>query len=134
MVSKVPSYMRPSVECSKPVSSPRLRSANLTLRSSYYFLTCFQHFIGNEQETNRLSVNEGEPPTLVSESVSSNIDDRTMHELYMWPFQDAIHAGTGTIMCSYQRLNNSYGCQNSYAMNGLLKTELGFEVRFLCVR
>lgn len=30
-------------------------------------------------------------------------------------------------MCSYQRLNNSYGCQNSKLLNGLLKTELGFQ-------
>lgn len=30
-------------------------------------------------------------------------------------------------MCSYNRLNNSYGCQNSYTLNHLLKTELGFQ-------
>lgn len=29
--------------------------------------------------------------------------------------------------CSYNRVNNSYGCQNSKALNGLLKTELGFQ-------
>lgn len=28
--------------------------------------------------------------------------------------------------CSYNRVNNSYGCQNSKTLNGLLKTELGF--------
>ena len=31
-------------------------------------------------------------------------------------------------MCSYQRINNTYGCQNSQTLNGLLKTELGLEV------
>jgi beta-glucosidase len=30
-------------------------------------------------------------------------------------------------MCSYQRVNNSYGCANSKTLNGLLKTELGFQ-------
>lgn len=30
-------------------------------------------------------------------------------------------------MCSYNRLNNSYGCANSKILNGILKTELGFE-------
>ena len=30
-------------------------------------------------------------------------------------------------MCSYQRVNNSYGCANSKILNGLLKTELGFQ-------
>lgn len=49
-----------------------------------------------------------------------------MHELYLWPFVDAVHAGTVSIMCSYNRLNNSYGCQNSKTLNGLLKTELAF--------
>lgn len=31
------------------------------------------------------------------------------------------------MMCSYQRINNSYGCANSATLNGLLKTELGFQ-------
>ena len=30
-------------------------------------------------------------------------------------------------MCSYQKINNSYGCANSKTQNGLLKTELGFQ-------
>lgn len=83
-------------------------------------ITSTKHFIGNEQETNRNPIGD-------TQSVSSNIDDRTMHELYLWPFQDAVRAGTGNIMCSYQRLNNSYGCANSKALNGLLKTELAFQ-------
>ncbi|KAM7199207.1 putative glycoside hydrolase [Naviculisporaceae sp. PSN 640] len=83
-------------------------------------ITSTKHFIANEQETNRM-------PSGDVQSVSSNIDDRTMHELYLWPFQDAVRAGTGNIMCSYQRVNNSYGCANSKTLNGLLKTELGFQ-------
>lgn len=63
----------------------------------------------------------------ITESLSSNIDDKTMHELYMWPFQDAVRVGVGAIMCSYQQLNNSYACQNSKTLNGLLKSELGFQ-------
>jgi beta-glucosidase len=30
-------------------------------------------------------------------------------------------------MCSYQQVNNSYACQNSYALNHLLKNELDFQ-------
>lgn len=59
--------------------------------------------------------------------MSSNADDRTIHELYAWPFYDSLKAGAGCVMCSYQRTNHSYGCQNSKLMNGILKTELGFE-------
>jgi beta-glucosidase len=40
--------------------------------------------------------------------------------------KDAVRAGTGNVMCSYNRLNNSQACANSKALNGLLKTELGF--------
>ncbi|OIW32664.1 glycoside hydrolase family 3 protein [Coniochaeta ligniaria NRRL 30616] len=83
-------------------------------------ITSTKHFIANEQETNR------NPSGNVS-AVSSNIDDKTMHELCLWPFQDAVHAGSGNIMCSYNRINNSYGCDNSKTLNGLLKTELGFQ-------
>ncbi|KAH7006923.1 beta-glucosidase-related glycosidase [Ilyonectria destructans] len=65
--------------------------------------------------------------TLQYEAISSNVDDRTVHELYMWPFANAVHAGVASVMCSYQRTNGSYGCQNSKLMNGLLKEELGFQ-------
>lgn len=61
------------------------------------------------------------------ESLSTNIDDKTMHELYLWPFVDAVHAGSASVMCSYQRINNSYGCHNQKTQNGILKKELGFE-------
>ncbi|KAI9930260.1 hypothetical protein MW887_012073 [Aspergillus wentii] len=84
-----------------------------------------KHFIANEQETNRNPEVDDEGENVAS--VSSNIDDQTMHELYLWPFQDAVKAGTASIMCSYNRINNSYGCQNSKTLNGLLKTELGFQ-------
>lgn len=50
-----------------------------------------------------------------------------MHETYLWPFANAVRAGTAAVMCSYQRINGSYGCQNSKAQNGLLKEELAFQ-------
>lgn len=63
----------------------------------------------------------------ISESLSSNIDDKTLHELYVWPFADAVRAGVGSVMCSYNQLNNSYACQNSKILNNVLKAELGFQ-------
>lgn len=62
----------------------------------------------------------------ISATLSSNIDDKTMHELYAWPFADAVRAGVGSVMCSYNQINNSYGCQNSKMMNGILKAEMNF--------
>ncbi|KAJ5606519.1 hypothetical protein N7510_009300 [Penicillium lagena] len=87
-------------------------------------ITSVKHFIANEQELYRNPTVNSENQTV--ESLSSNMDDKTMHELYLWPFQDALKAGTGNIMCSYNRVNNSHGCQNSKTLNGILKTELGF--------
>jgi len=43
------------------------------------------------------------------------------------PFADAVRAGVGSIMCSYNQINNSYGCQNSHMLNYLLKGELDFQ-------
>ncbi|KAJ6007091.1 hypothetical protein N7499_000755 [Penicillium canescens] len=88
-----------------------------------------KHFIGNEQETQRNPTydSNGTITDVIQEAVSANIDDRTMHELYLWPFADAVRARASSFMCAYQRLNGSYACENSKALNGLLKEELGFQ-------
>ncbi|KAK4121544.1 glycoside hydrolase family 3 protein [Parathielavia appendiculata] len=75
---------------------------------------CAKHYIANEQELNR-------------ETMSSNVDDRTMHELYLWPFADAVHSNVASVMCSYNKLNGSWACESDKAQNGLLKKELGFQ-------
>ncbi|KAL4865101.1 hypothetical protein BDV12DRAFT_200485 [Aspergillus spectabilis] len=74
---------------------------------------CAKHFILNEQEHNR-------------ETISSVADDRTMHELYLWPFYDAIKADVASVMCSYNKVNGTWACENDAILNGLLKGELGF--------
>lgn len=86
---------------------------------------CAKHYIGYEQETQRNPSTNSQGQTI--QAVSSNIDDRTIHELYLWPFQNAIKSGAASVMCSYNRINGSYACQNSKALNGLLKEELGFQ-------
>ncbi|KAK5114391.1 hypothetical protein LTR85_010213 [Meristemomyces frigidus] len=86
---------------------------------------CAKHYIAYEQETQRNpSVS---PDGVTIEAISSNLNDRTMHELYLWPFQNAVKSGVASVMCSYNRINGSYACQNSKTMNGLLKGELGFQ-------
>ncbi|KAK7189677.1 Beta-glucosidase cel3A [Paraphaeosphaeria sporulosa] len=75
---------------------------------------CAKHYIGNEQEKNR-------------ESMSSAIPDRVMHELYLWPFADSVQAGVASVMCSYNKINGTYACENGGIMNKLLKDELGFK-------
>lgn len=87
-------------------------------------IACIKHLVANEQETNRNPINDDDG-TIPSQS--TNIDDRTMHELYLWPFQDAVRAGVGSVMCSYNRINQSYGCENSKILNGMLKGEFNFQ-------
>ncbi|KAH8701062.1 glycosyl hydrolase family 3 N terminal domain-containing protein [Talaromyces proteolyticus] len=83
-----------------------------------------KHIIGNEQETQR-------KPTVVDgkrvEAYSANIDDRTLHELYLWPFADAVHAGVASVTCAYNRVNSTSACENEYILTDILKGELGFE-------
>nr|CEG05557.1 unnamed protein product [Fusarium clavum] len=79
-----------------------------------------KHFIANEQETYRR-------PYHGIEAVSSNIDDKTLHEYYLWPFVDSVKAGVASVMCAYNRVNGTYACENSHLMNGILKSELEFD-------
>ncbi|KAF2085892.1 glycoside hydrolase family 3 protein [Saccharata proteae CBS 121410] len=57
---------------------------------------------------------------------SANADDKTLHETYLWPFYDGVKSGLGAAMCSLQRVNETYACENQALIAGLLKTELGF--------
>ncbi|KAL8293048.1 hypothetical protein RQP46_000742 [Phenoliferia psychrophenolica] len=82
-------------------------------------IACAKHFIGNEQEHFRGGSGE--------QAESSDINDRTLHELYLWPFAESVRAGAGAVMCSYQRVNQTYACENSKLLNGILKEELDFQ-------
>lgn len=77
--------------------------------------TSIKHFIANEQETSRLFI-------------SSNVDERTLHEIYLTPFEIALkHANPWTVMASYNRINGVYGCENTHTLMELLKTKLGYD-------
>ncbi|KAK2760210.1 hypothetical protein FQN54_002277 [Arachnomyces sp. PD_36] len=75
---------------------------------------CAKHYILNEQEHER-------------NTIDSIADDRTMHELYLWPFADAVKADVASVMCSYNLVNGSHACENSPVLQGLLKGELNFQ-------
>ncbi|KAG1735614.1 uncharacterized protein EDB91DRAFT_1083699 [Suillus paluster] len=65
-----------------------------------------KHFINNEQEHFR-------------NQASSNVDDRTQHEIYAHPFLRSVMAGVSSIMCSYST-------PPSRCFNDILKREYGF--------
>ncbi|KHE86727.1 glycoside hydrolase family 3 protein [Neurospora crassa] len=83
-----------------------------------------KHFLLNEQEYRRRWGQDA--PDGEGHAISANVGDRALRE-YVWPFMDALRAGAGAVMCGYNRANHSYVCQNSKLLNGILKTELGFE-------
>ncbi|KGO74764.1 Glycoside hydrolase family 3 [Penicillium italicum] len=83
-------------------------------------IAALKHFIGNEQEMYRMS-------SVITKGYSSNIDDRTLHELYLWPFAEGVRAGVGSLMTAYSDVNGSSCSQNSKLINGILKDELGFQ-------
>lgn len=74
--------------------------------------------IGNEQEHFRGG-------SSAPHVYSSNIDDKTAHELYLWPFAEAINSGVASVMCSYNKVNQTQTCQSSKLLNGIVKEELG---------
>ncbi|KAF5383952.1 hypothetical protein D9757_007379 [Collybiopsis confluens] len=73
-----------------------------------------KHFVDNDQETNRMTS-------------SSNVDDRTQHEIYTQPFLRSVMAGAASVMCSYNLINDTHACQNNATINGILKEEFGFQ-------
>ncbi|KAH6976415.1 glycosyl hydrolase family 3 N terminal domain-containing protein [Ilyonectria sp. MPI-CAGE-AT-0026] len=86
---------------------------------------CAKHYIGNEQETQRSNTFDADGTEI--DAISSNIDDRTLHELYLWPFADSVKAGVASFMCSYNRVNQTYACENDFILKDILRDELGFK-------
>jgi beta-glucosidase len=64
-----------------PYLSGALAADTVTAFNKRGVMTSLKHYIMNEQETNRNPVT-GSTPQI--EAISSNVDDKTIHELYLW--------------------------------------------------
>jgi len=74
-----------------------------------------KHFAVNNQETLRMTT-------------SANVDDRTLHEIYLRAFAHVIKtAKPATVMCSYNRINGIYASQNEWLLTTLLRDKWGYE-------
>lgn len=73
--------------------------------------------LANEQETNRMASGNVENRT------SSDMDDRTSHELYFWPWYDAVKENIGSIMCVMNRVNGRIGCESDHIQNPVLRLD-----------
>ncbi|XDG09934.1 hypothetical protein ABKA04_009549 [Annulohypoxylon sp. FPYF3050] len=85
---------------------------------------CTKHLVANEQELQRTQTTADDGT--VTEAISSNVDERSLRELYLFPFEAAVKAGTSSVMCSYNRVNGNYSCANSDLLTAFLKEELAF--------
>ena len=74
-----------------------------------------KHFAANNQETRRMS----------SDSV---VDERTMREIYLPAFENVVrHVRPWTVLCSYNRINGVYACENPEYLTKILREEWGFD-------
>jgi beta-glucosidase len=62
-----------------------------------------------------------------SDDESTFIDDQTLHEVYVAPFDAAVKAGVSSIMCSYNRLNGTFACGNKDTLTTILRDQLHFK-------
>lgn len=74
-----------------------------------------KHFAANNNESTRFSS-------------SSNLDERTLREIYLPAFEMAVK-GTdiGSVMCAYNLVNAVHACENSHLLNDILKNSWGFD-------
>ncbi|MBR1794609.1 MAG: glycoside hydrolase family 3 C-terminal domain-containing protein [Bacteroidales bacterium] len=76
---------------------------------------CIKHFAVNNQETNR-------------GSVDAQVDERTLREIYLKPFESAVvEGGAMSVMPAYNKVNGDYCSENEHLLNEILRGELGFK-------
>lgn len=86
-----------------------------------------KHFVANDQE-GQLGI-----PLLTGtiggrQLVNVILDDRSLHEIYLAPFEAAMaEANPASIMCSYNRLNGPYACESAVLLQHILRDQLGFK-------
>ena len=76
---------------------------------------CLKHLAANNQEYDRTTV-------------SADIEERTLREIYLKPFEIAIKkSNPASVMCAYNKLNGIWCSENKYLLNDVLKEEWGFK-------
>ena len=96
-----------------PLLTGELASSYVKGVQSVGVSACLKHFIGNDTEYQR-------------HFVSSNIDDRTLRELYLLPFEMGVKAGSLSVMSAYNQLNNVFCSSNEEILTNILKEEWNF--------
>ncbi|HEV3208622.1 MAG TPA: glycoside hydrolase family 3 C-terminal domain-containing protein [Chthoniobacterales bacterium] len=77
--------------------------------------TSLKHYAANNQEFERMAT-------------SSNLDERTLHELYLLAFEIAVkEAQPWSVMAAYNPVNHVYATENSFLLRDILRAHWGFE-------
>jgi len=98
-----------------PLLTGKVAAAFIRGVQSQHVATTVKHFAGNEAEFER-------------HTISSVIDDRTLREIYLRPFELAVREGHSLgIMTSYNRLNGTYCTERADLLQGILRDEWGFD-------
>jgi beta-glucosidase len=98
-----------------PVLNGTLVASELRGVQSQKVVATIKHYAANNQETGR-------------QQHSVEIDERTLRELHVLAYEIAVPASqVGSVMCSYNKVNGDYACENDYLINTVLKGDLGFK-------
>src|SRR3954451_24400160 len=98
-----------------PVLTAALATAYIEGLQREGVASCVKHFVGNDTEFERMTI-------------SSEIDERTLRELYLVPFEAAVgRAGVRAVMSAYNRLNGTYCGEHRWLLTDLLRGEWGFD-------
>ncbi len=97
-----------------PVLAARIATAYVLGVQSRDVAACVKHYAGNEQEWER-------------GTVDVVMDERTLRELYLAPFEAAVKDGGAlTVMNGYNRFRGVFCSHSDYLNNQVLKREWGF--------
>jgi beta-glucosidase len=90
-----------------PLLSGSLAAPEIRGIQSQHVISEVKHYVGNDQEVDRF----GQP--LGTDAVSDQVSERALQEIYFPSFKDAVQQGhAGSVMCSYNRINTAYSCQD----------------------
>ena len=98
-----------------PFLTGRQASAEIQAIQRQHVIATAKHFVANNQEVLRSSINV----------VASQ---RTLREIYEPAFRMTIQqGGAGAVMCSYNRINGTYGCDNAEELTDVLRDAWHFD-------
>jgi beta-glucosidase len=98
-----------------PFLTSRIAVADIEGIQSASMIANVKHFLANNQESLRMSINEV-------------IGERSLREIYLPGFEASIkEAHSASLMCAYPKVNGAFNCENAPMLNDVLKKEWGFD-------